>query len=216
MRAEHLMRLHWTEVVNGLVVTEQSPKHSVPQTTIRKTTLPLIFNSFILFTHLHPGPFPPSVLPSLPPSSAQKPTQSAGIHLVSCSMSKPIVQLRELFQYIAGGQWTSHLCAFATELSPPPHIHVVSSPAPTYSVPPGQGAIRIPASPLLSGPHGPIELGHPVAAAAAVTQCGVKCRLASQCAQHGWYYDEASSSANKITQQRGFFKLHFLANIQLC
>lgn len=53
-------------------------------------------------------------------TSAQNPTQSAGIHLVSCSMSKPIVQLRELFQYIAGSQWTSHLSAFTTELFPSP------------------------------------------------------------------------------------------------
>lgn len=76
-------------------------------------------------------------------TSAQNPTQSAGIHLVSCSMSKPIVQLRELFQYIAGSQWTSHLSAFTTELFPSPPVHAVSSPAPTYSVPAGQGASQL-------------------------------------------------------------------------
>lgn len=79
-------------------------------------------------------------------SSASNPTRpshlctevypSAGIHLVSCSMPKPIVQLRELFQYIAGGQWTSHICVIATTLFSP-LILAISYPAPTQSVPPG-------------------------------------------------------------------------------
>lgn len=93
-----------------------------------------------------------SLLPPL--TSAQKHTQSAGIHLVSCSMSKPIVQLRELFQYIACRRPVnqSSLCYHHRAL-PFPRTHAVSSPAPTYSVPAGQGAIRISARPLLSGPH---------------------------------------------------------------
>lgn len=44
-----------------------------------------------------------TALPSSPPTGAWV-HPSAGIHFVSCSVSKPIVQLRELFQYIAGSQ----------------------------------------------------------------------------------------------------------------
>lgn len=41
---------------------------SVLKTTIRKSPLPLISVPFILFTHLHPSPHPPSPLHRIPPS----------------------------------------------------------------------------------------------------------------------------------------------------
>lgn len=122
-----------------------------------------------------------------PSTSAQTPAQSSGVHSVSCFMSKPIVQLRELFQYIAGGQWTSHLCVIARAFSlPPPSIPAISSPAPTYNVPPGQGTIHISARLLLSGPRGPIE---PEASAGPATQGEVNCSPTCVCFQHGWCSD---------------------------
>lgn len=64
MRAEHLMRLHWREVVSGLVVTE----HNVLQTTIRKSppSSDLHFFHLIYSSASKPTTLPCS-LPSHPP-----------------------------------------------------------------------------------------------------------------------------------------------------
>lgn len=146
MRAEHLMRLHWGEVVNGLVVTK-AVSLSVRHTSIRKSPFPLISVPFILLTHLHPSP------PTHPLTSPHNPTQSAGIYLESCSMSKEIVQLRELFQYISGSQWTSYLNNRPLPLPPSPHCFFPSAHL--------ECACRerhILARVLLSGSHSPIRL----------------------------------------------------------
>lgn len=52
------------------------------------------------FRDRRPTPDPPPP----PPLSLQGPSLSEGIYLESCSMSKEIVQLRELFQNISGSQ----------------------------------------------------------------------------------------------------------------
>lgn len=118
MRAEHLMRLHWGEVVNGPTVTK-ALSQSVGRTSPRKASFLPSSLAFTLLTH--PPPWetaaPP---PNPPPLSLQGPSLSEGIYLESCSMSKEIVQLRELFQNISGSQWTSYLSASTTELLPSP------------------------------------------------------------------------------------------------
>lgn len=152
-RAKHIMRRHWGKVVNGLVVTESSPKHSILQTNRRKCYFTLM-----------------AISRSYPPPTTTPPwtIQSAGARSLLCFMSKPIVQLKELFPYIAGGQWTSHLCVIARTFSrPPTPTLAISSPAPTHSRPPGQGAIRSVAH-LLLWPHWagvPCGLGWPSSAA---------------------------------------------------
>lgn len=185
------------------MVTEQSPKHNVLQTTIRKCPLPLISVSFILFTHLHPSP-PHS--PSLPPhlcTPGLRHTFGIMLHVQANCAAKGIISVhcrRSVNQ--------SSLCL--CHRAPTPHttlphtpqhthinalsIHAVSSSAPTYSVPAGQGALHIPARPLLSGPHGPMQLGREgregeegavAYPSQPVTQCGGKCGPASQSSQHG-------------------------------
>lgn len=115
MRAEHLMRLHWAEVVNGPTVTKALTQ-SVRRTSPRKASL--LFQLFCLYlTHSSCAAPPP---PPLAARSLQGPSLSQGIYLESCSMSKEIVQLRELFQNISGSQWTSYLFASTTELRPSP------------------------------------------------------------------------------------------------
>lgn len=72
----------------------QSPNHNIVQTERGNHFFPSVFNF---------SPFVSTfILP--PPSWLQKLSLSVGMHSISCSMSKPIVQLRELFQYIAGSQ----------------------------------------------------------------------------------------------------------------
>lgn len=93
-------------------------------------------------------------------------------------MSKPIVQLKELFQYIAGSQWTSH------HRSAIPHVKAASSPAPTYSVPSRHKARCISACLFLSALVAPLSRGALWLTLACQAAC-VECRLASQCSHHG-------------------------------
>lgn len=104
--------------------------------------------------------------------------QCAGLYLLSCFTSKPIVQLKELFQYIAGSQWTSH------QRSAIPHVKAASSPAPTYSVPSRHKARCISACLFLSALVAPLSRGALWLTLACQAAC-VECRLASQCSHHG-------------------------------
>lgn len=106
----------------------------------------------LIFCIQKPPPAPP---PLRPPFSPQGPTLSEGIYLESRSMSKEIVQLRELFQNISGSQWTSYLSASTTELLPSPSCpHCFSDRRPLRVC---RRERHILAPVLLSGPRSPVK-----------------------------------------------------------
>lgn len=106
----------------------------------------------LIFCIQKPSPPNPAPRPPFPP---QGPTLSKGIYLESRSMSKEIVQLRELFQNISGSQWTSYLSASTAELRPSPSCpHCFLDRRPLRVC---RRERHILAPVLLSGPHSPVK-----------------------------------------------------------
>lgn len=178
--AEHIMRLHWREVVNGLVVTEQ--------TTIRKSPLPLISVSFILFTHLQ------SSNPTPPPLHHPVCRHSFGImlHVQANCAAKGIISV-----HCRQPVNQSSLCHRHSAPNPPRQPPASTHPGRLFPSAHLQCASRagsythLSSSPLVwpSWPHwAGAPYGFHWLARQPVTQCGVQCRLASLCSQQGWYW----------------------------
>lgn len=142
------------------MVAERPPERDVLQTSIRKSPLLVISVSFILFSHLHPSPPPP---PSLPSTSPQKPVQSASLHWFMVHVQANCAAKRIISVHCRRPVNQSSLC-YRHRAAPPHPTRIPSTPSPpqpTYSGPPGQGAIRISARRLSSGPSWPHRAGVP-------------------------------------------------------